>query len=79
MADTSAAFPTTTRDWDAGLGGMSLRAWFAGQALMGLCANPTLKLHRAEMRDGQTDQEALALVAYAVADAMVVEGSKSHG
>lgn len=70
--DDTPAFPTPFLDTEAGrvyaerLGGMSLRDWFAGQALAGLCAfsgrikgeySPTPKLH--------------AQTAYEYADAMM--------
>lgn len=48
--DGGAAFPMAgnTSNWDAEKGqyvpqsGMTLRDWFAGQALAGLCANPSI-------------------------------------
>lgn len=46
---------------------MSLRDWFAGQALTGLCAS---------QEDGGTYHEANAQMAYALADAMLAERKK---
>lgn len=46
--------------------GMSLRDWFAGQVLAGLCANPEC--------DG--DFDAFSRDAYALADAMLAERTK---
>jgi len=49
-----------------GLGGMSLRDYFAGQALTGLLATVT----------GDVSYTGVATVAYACADAMLAERSK---
>lgn len=52
--------------------GMSLRDWFAGQALMSLphlCAHDTLL-------DGITFEQHVARNAYKLADAMIAEGAK---
>ena len=49
--------------------GMSLRDWFAGQALAGViavCAADTL-------RDGETSPQMFARKSYAIADAMLAE------
>ena len=43
--------------------GMSLRDWFAGQVLCGICANPRL--------DGQGYHPAVAASCYEMADAML--------
>lgn len=53
--------------------GMSLRDWFAGQALAGIAANP-----EGITVDGETkrDPSAYALVAYLLADAMLAEREK---
>lgn len=34
------AFPSTQDQWERGMEGMTLRDWFAGQALKGLMSNP---------------------------------------
>ncbi len=49
-------------------GGMSLRDWFAGQALMGVLANR-----------GHSTPEWLAKTSYEVADAMIKERSRDDG
>jgi hypothetical protein len=45
--------------------GMSLRDWFAGQAMQGLCAN------------GNTNAIDIARAAYIIADAMLSQREKS--
>jgi len=47
--------------------GMTLRDWFAGQALLGILANPTVR----QADKSMSGEEALARTAYAVADAMI--------
>lgn len=47
--------------------GMSLRDWFAGQALAGLAACPNLK---------RTDNASVVAACYGVADAMLAERAK---
>jgi len=49
--------------------GMSLRDWFAGQAIMGLCADPS----NHKLFDGPDEAAANA---YVIADAMLAERSK---
>lgn len=67
------AFPQTNTNYYGGetsvdvTGGMSLRDWFAGQALAGLvvlCSHDTL-------RDGMTYEQHVARNSYRVADAML--------
>jgi len=53
--------------------GMSLRDWFAGQALAGLLASAP-KSHDARMVGHE--EQAFSLAAYALADAMLAERSK---
>lgn len=70
------AFPATWEQWGNGDGGMSLRDWFAGQALIGLVSaggNDTLHIGK-----GETLEDALrrtwarsAGCAYIIADAML--------
>ena len=66
------AFPYTEYNQDGSLynteRGMSLRDWFAGQALAGMLANPA--------RD--TDFEGFAADAYTFSDAMLAEREKGH-
>jgi hypothetical protein len=68
--DNSQAFP------GGGFGpGMSLRDWFAGQALAGLFAG--MPEHRwFETYSGFYSRENMAAVSYAFADAMLAERAK---
>lgn len=64
--DVGPAFPMATVDgWVQP--GMTLRDWFAGHALAGLCANNYYP---------ETSCEITALAAYRLADAMIAEGNK---
>ena len=72
--DGGPAFPT---DGESQIGpsnwhveGMSLRDYFAGQALAGLMAMPSLDL--------KANNAQLAGVAYSLADAMIAERDKPH-
>ncbi len=62
--------------------GMTLRDWFAGQALAGLLANPTVREWDAAASE-QGDPDALvqvcALMTYKQADAMLSEREKGGG
>ncbi len=49
--------------------GMTLRDYFAGQALSGFCSN-------ASIVDGQTDGKWLSRESFKIADAMIAERSK---
>ena len=51
-------------------GGLSMRDWFAGQALAGIMANPEL--------DGAGSAKQAAVVAYQAADAMLAARGGSH-
>lgn len=65
-ADGGAAFPQSEDSvYIADRSGMSLRDWFAGQALAGLAASPM-----------DMPAEAYGLTAYAIADAMLAERAK---
>ena len=76
-SDGGAAFPVLTRDpWDnyTASGGMSLRDWFAGQALSGLLCNGFIPAQSESVqRDGCVDYVGAA---YRMADAMLAERSK---
>lgn len=61
------AFPMSTVDSQTG---MTLREWFAGQALAGLCVNENYIT---------ITPERLARFAYMRADAMIAEGSNKDG
>lgn len=62
-------FTTNSHEWSDGSEGMSLRDWFAGQALIG----SVLEDDRAEEigKDGQTFAQISAWRAYRFADAML--------
>lgn len=75
MNDGGPAFPTVfTGPHDApqesyGMGGMSLRDWFAGQALAGMCAN--YKLLQNIKAEYIEPESVLADYAFKAADAMI--------
>lgn len=54
--------------------GMTLRQWYAGQALAGIMANPESPTD--ENGKEAEDEASVAKVAFAFADAMIAEGSK---
>ena len=74
LTDGGPAFPTVKSDWDDdgkpfnfSVGGMSLRDYFAGQALAGICAR-----HDYDYRQTYAER------AYELADAML-RVRKDHG
>jgi hypothetical protein len=81
MSDNPPAFPSEqheTRDgsWNQTYcPGMSLRDWFAGQALMGVGQE---YLHRNGFH-GDTLHQNLAIHAYRIADAMLAERARGQG
>jgi len=65
------AFPRSCGQCGSDVEGMSLRDWFSGMALQGLCLNSS------EMDLSQTKApEALAIISFRIADAMIREGEK---
>jgi hypothetical protein len=52
-------------------GGMSLRDWFAGQALVAIIQVTSAGLHQPSKKHGCRVVEAIALDAYEMADAMI--------
>lgn len=64
--DGGSAFPFPADHTCNGSNGMSLRDWFAGQALAGMCANPAFY---------QTPSDKFAKVAFLRADAMLAARS----
>ena len=66
-----AAVTTLNGDTDGGWNGMTLRDWFAGQALQGLLANP--KLQQAIMDHGGALGGWIESSAFGFADAMIAE------
>ena len=72
-SDGGAAFPIYQPDMNVGDDagpGMSLRDWFAGQALVGLMSDPGLRPSRLD------EFEHMATRLYQVADAMLKEREK---
>ena len=57
------------------LNGMTLRDYFAGQALAGLLANPTLDVTN-KSGDGESDSDIIAKACFYFADAMLAEREK---
>jgi hypothetical protein len=70
--DGGPAFPSFQRDYH----GMSIRDWFAGQALTGLMANPTPLIDTAGATVLRTP-DVMASCSYKVADAMLAARSAS--
>lgn len=60
------AFACASNHWHQG--GMSLRDWFAGMALQGICANPNTI-----MKDLDSGTKFVTEIAYFIADAMLAE------
>ncbi|KQN13812.1 MULTISPECIES: hypothetical protein [unclassified Sphingomonas] len=70
-ADGGAAFPSVCLDdpgHPASMPGMSLRDWFAGQALTGIVCDPKIAT--------ETNARFIPELAYALADAMLRERAK---
>ena len=80
MSDGGAAFPfNPTGDNPVGSWGMSLRDYFAGQALAGFCASPLDLARLAKGFPGDAElAEVLAAVSYNIADRMLVVREKAH-
>ena len=68
--DGGPAFPRSGSDYVNAQEGMSLRDWFAGQALAGLMANPKMLLAIESMKQDP------ATCAYDVAEFMMAERAK---
>ena len=69
VSDGGPAFPVQSDGWLVPAGGMSLRDWFAGQALFLMAA------YWQDLPQG-TDSLKVAEAAYRVADAMITEREK---
>ena len=54
--------------------GMSLRDWFAGQALIGLLSSPSVPRYKGEVVESEAHYAAMA---YAAADAMLKQRGES--
>ena len=86
--DGGQAFPKAEEEWDSCderyiikyKGGMTLRDWFAGQAMAGLCVGASGAIGRSNeftvYANGPCNSD-IAERAYLVADAMIAEGAKS--
>lgn len=74
IEDGGSAFPHTIITGQHNTSGMSLRDWFAGQALAGLLADPTTDTHVPPA----LAQSAFADAAYRFADAMLAERQKER-
>lgn len=79
--DGGPAFPRTVQSWNGHLtphDGMSLRDWFAGQALSGVASDPrgTVQVAKAAGVEGRALEYASA-VAYELADAMIAARAAS--
>jgi hypothetical protein len=72
--DGGPAFPIPQREGPGHPDGMSLRDWFAGQALVGLLASPRGPAGGEPMSD-----QLAAKNAYILADAMLAQRSNSGG
>jgi len=80
-SDGHAAFPYPENTNSSPHPGMSLRQWYAGQALAGICA--TMHDDPLEVLPGKTPEEALkdfweavAKTTFLIADAMLAESAK---
>ena len=65
--DGGSAFPSHGTMGEVVQEGMTLRDWFAGQALMGYLANPA---------PGAVIESQMVKICYIMADAMIAEGEK---
>jgi hypothetical protein len=70
MDTGGSAFPSTIDRLERGMDGMSLRDYFAGQALQGLCA--------AYIITNPDDKNTLAQLSYVLADAMLISRNSAY-
>ena len=78
VGDGGPAFPVKWQNGEQ-QPGMTLRDWFAGQALAGILANPTVRdweVAASEMGDPDALVQVCALMAHKQADAMLAEREK---
>lgn len=78
LTDGGSAFPTAPTIYESGevikgTDGMSLRDWFAGQALCGICSNPNA------IRENGLFSVTNLLTAYKMADKMLEQREKLNG
>ena len=78
--DGGPAFPRTDSTYSQAQSGMTLRDWFAGQALAGTVFRwgevTTYLKHAGAMHDAKSVRQFMAGAAYAQADAMIAERNK---
>lgn len=76
--DGGPAFPPNAgwEDDDSGGRGMSLRDWFAGQALAGMLADPNVAIGDADEAEERKCDLRLGRCSYRIADAMLAERGK---
>jgi hypothetical protein len=81
MKDGGAAFPLSQQFFEndrqvaeAQHSGMSLRDWFAGQALAGYIADPSVKF--SDSNEAAETNDVIAARCYSLADAMLAEREK---
>lgn len=74
------AFPSTQDQWERGMEGMTLRDWFAGQALAGMLADSkrTENLSDATNNDISKIAKINARWAYRLANAMIAAREKQE-
>ena len=72
IPDNPPAFPVPDMEREVWQTGMTLRDWFAGQALAGLLSQPDFDSHH-------DDAEDMARDLYEMADAMLAEREKRNG
>lgn len=80
--ENPSAFPEVPGDFNAyeGRAGMTLRDWFAGQALPAVIAATSAGQHQPRMEEGDEHiRFAIVRDAYDMADAMLAERSKAVG
>jgi hypothetical protein len=80
IEDGGPAFPCVNEQLHSGhaASGMSLRDWFAGQALVGLCSQDE-RLATVAQKSGQSPERIIAFAAYEVADAMLAARKTGGG
>jgi hypothetical protein len=77
IEDGGPAFPITVPvEFQYAYDGMSLRDWFAGQALPAVIAATSAGQHHLQVEPEQTAERALADAAYKLADAMLAARQK---
>lgn len=78
IKDGGPAFPHDAGDFDNPNPGMTLRDWFAGQAIQGIMRTIDEAARAGRLRGVIPDQDTVALSAYQTADAMLAERKKEN-